>query len=342
MRLLAAFLGLAFLMLVGAAVGLWYIKDQEARLYEPLPLTKTLTYVVEPGMTLRQVASDLEGLGALQTPRSFVWWARWQGLANNIKAGEYEIVPGASPVSLLQDLVDGKVLQRALTLVEGWNFAQVMDAVNGSPHLIHTMEGLDDTAVMARLGFSGVHPEGRFLPDTYLFPNGTTDVDFLQRAYRSMEMHLAQAWEEREENLPLDTPYDALILASIVEKETGVAEERPRIAGVFARRLQKGMRLETDPTVIYGIGESFDGNLRRKHLRQDTPYNTYVRRGLPPTPIAMPGSDAIHAALHPDPGPELYFVAKGDGSHYFSPTYDEHKEAVRRYQLKRKPTTGDD
>ncbi len=329
-------------MLVGAAAGLWYVKDQESRLYEPLSLTKTLTYVVEPGTTLRQVASDLEGLGALRTPRAFVWWARWQGLANNIKAGEYEITPGTSAVSLLEDFVNGKVLQRSLTLVEGWSFEQVMNAVDNSPHLVHSLVGLDDTTVMDRLGLTGVHPEGRFLPDTYLFPRGTTDVEFLQRAYRSMEMHLAQAWEEREQGLPIDTPYDALILASIVEKETGVEEERPRIAGVFSRRLQRGMRLETDPTVIYGLGQSFDGNLRRKHLRQDTPYNTYTRHGLPPTPIAMPGSDAIHAVLHPEPGPDLYFVAKGDGSHYFSPTYDEHKQAVRRYQLKRTANTTND
>jgi UPF0755 protein len=222
-----------------------------------------------------------------------------------------------------------------LTLVEGWNFREVLEAVREHPVIVDTLPA-EATAsdVMALLGHPDEHPEGRFFPDTYLFPRDTTDVQFLMRAFERMETILEDEWEQRAAELPLKDPYEALILASIIEKETGRADERTEIAGVFIRRLRKGMLLQTDPTVIYGLGDSFDGNLRRRDLEADNPYNTYRRAGLTPTPIAMPGRDAIHAALHPADGDALYFVAKGDGSHQFSATLGEHNRAVRRYQLK--------
>ena len=219
--------------------------------------------------------------------------------------------------------------------MEGWNFKQVLAAVSGHEALKHTLKGLTDGEIMARLGHPGEHPEGRFYPDTYKFPRGTTDAAFLERAYQSMSRLLAEEWGKRDPDLPLKTPYEALILASIVEKETGVADERSEIAGVFVRRLRKGMKLQTDPTVIYGMGDNFKGNIRRRDLKQDTPYNTYVHTGLPPTPISMPGSAAIRAVLHPAPGKSLYFVARGDGSHYFSKSLAEHNRAVRKFQLKK-------
>jgi UPF0755 protein len=231
-------------------------------------------------------------------------------------------------------MISGKVRQYALTLVEGWNFRQVMDAVQSHPSLAHTLQGLENAAIMAQLGHPDEHPEGRFLPDTYHFPKGLSDVAFLQRAYDAMAQTLAQEWEGRAVGLPLQTPYEALILASIVEKETGLASERQAIAGVFVRRLEKRMRLQTDPTVIYGMGERYDGNIRKQDLLEDTPYNTYRRLGLPPTPIAMPGRDAIHATLHPDDSQNIYFVSRGDGSHHFSATLEEHNNAVIKYQLK--------
>jgi UPF0755 protein len=227
------------------------------------------------------------------------------------------------------------VISYSFTLVEGWTFQQVLEAVREQEALQGTFENLTAEAIMERLGHPGEHPEGRFLADTYHFPRGTTDLALLQRAYGAMQEFLQQEWDRRAADLPFKTPYEALILASIVEKETAVAEERPQIAGVFIRRLRKGMKLQTDPTVIYGMGERFDGNIRRRDLSENTPYNTYVHRGLTPTPISMPGRDAIRAVLHPADGKSLYFVAKGDGSHYFSATLQEHNKAVRKYQLKR-------
>ncbi|MBI3774578.1 MAG: endolytic transglycosylase MltG, partial [Gammaproteobacteria bacterium] len=208
------------------------------------------------------------------------------------------------------------------------------DAVAAQDKLTHTLTGLADAEVMVKLGYPERHPEGRFLPDTYAFPKGTTDVDFLRRAYASMHEYLQRAWPERDTNLPLASMNDALTLASIVEKETGAPHERPLIAGVFVRRLQKGMRLQTDPTVIYGLGDRYDGNIRRRDLEAETPYNTYRIKGLPPTPIALPGKDAINAALHPEGGDALYFVARGDGTHEFSSSIEQHNRAVMKYQIK--------
>ncbi len=305
----------------------------------PLPLEAPRTYELVRGSNFIRVVNDLTRMGIVDEPRWLRWYGRLSGQAARIQAGEYRLEPGLTPRGLLNELVQGRVRQHALTIVEGWNFRQLMAAVNAHQALRHTLQGQDDSTVMARIGRAGEHPEGRFLPDTYHFPRGTTDVAFLKRAYAAMEKVLAEEWARRAPGLPLKTPYEALILASIVEKETGLARERAAIAGVFIRRLQKGMRLQTDPTVIYGMGEAYQGNIRKRDLLRDTPYNTYRRGGLPPTPIAMPGRDAIHATLHPDDSDNLYFVARGDGSHHFSATLEEHNKAVIKYQLKgrRKP-----
>jgi UPF0755 protein len=256
--------------------------------------------------------------------------------ARSLKTGEYTLLRGMTPRSLLDLVTDGHVIQYSLTVIEGQTFREMLDRIASHAVIEHTLEGLDDEEIMARLGHPGIHPEGRFLPDTYNFPRSTTDLAFLQRAYNAMIDQLQLAWEERQEGLPFKSAEEALILASIVEKETGRAEERPVIAGVFVRRLQKGMKLQTDPTVIYGMGASFDGNIRLRDLRKDTPYNTYTRSGLPPTPIALPGVDAIHAVLHPAAGNSLYFVAMGEGRHYFSSTLKQHNLAVDKFQKKKK------
>lgn len=325
---------LGALTLAGSLFLGWVLMDYQSFAQTPLEVGKQgLDLLVEPGTSLAGLAAALHREGVLDRPRYLIWTARFKGLAHSIQAGEYHVVPGTTPSQLLRQLVAGRVVQYALTLIEGWTFEEMMATVNAQPDLKHTLGGLDGDAVMAALGFPGQHPEGRFYPDTYHFPKGTTDVAFLHRAYRMMQERLEREWAEREEGLPLKTPYEALILASIVEKETGLKEERAAIAGVFIRRLKKGMRLQTDPTVIYGLGGQFDGNIRRRDLSRDNPYNTYRHKGLPPTPIAMPSGDAIHAALHPAPGDALYFVSRGDGSHYFSATLEEHNRAVIRYQL---------
>ncbi|MDP1707614.1 MAG: endolytic transglycosylase MltG [Gammaproteobacteria bacterium] len=292
-----------------------------------------LTYEVAVGMTLKIIAQDLQQRGVLSHAPYLVWLSYLGSKQHSVRAGEYVLEPGTTPPQLLEQLALGKVTGHALTLVEGWTFRQVLEAVARNEKLEHTLTGLSDAEVMSRLGFSGQHPEGRFYPDTYHFPKGASDADFLKRAYRAMERHLQAAWEGRSADLPLNTPEEALILASIVEKETGLASERPLVAGVFVRRMRIGMALQTDPTVIYGLGDSFDGNLRRSDLTADTPYNTYTRGGLPPTPIAMPGLDAIRAVLHPAEGDALFFVARGDGGHVFSATLAEHNRAVYKYQI---------
>ena len=292
-----------------------------------------LIYEIASGTSLKQLAFDLQRRGITAHPRYLIWLGRELDLAHRLQAGEYRITPGMTPESLLRKLAGGEVIQHAITLIEGQTFREVLALVESKDDIVHTLDGVSVEDVMTRLGHEGENPEGRFLPDTYYFPQGTTDLAFLTRAYNAMERHLADAWAARDEGLPLNTPYEALTLASIVEKETGVAEERPVIAGVFIRRLQKGMRLQTDPTVIYGLGDRFDGNLHASDLRSDTPYNTYTRDGLPPTPIALPGTASIHAVLHPDKGDALFFVANGNGGHYFSRTLKEHELAVKKFQL---------
>lgn len=290
---------------------------------------------IPPGRSVRGIAADLAQKQFIDSPVYFEVLARSTGAAARLQAGEYRIEPGTLPEALLQLLMSGKVMQHMLTIVEGWTFRQMLGAVHAHPVLVHTLRDASPDDIMAALDRKGERPEGRFLPDTYHFPRGMTDAEFLARAYAAMDKALEREWAARAPELPFKTPYEALILASIVEKETGIAAERPLIAGVFVRRLKQGMRLQTDPTVIYGLGERFDGNIRSGDLRADTPYNTYTRDGLPPTPIALPGVDAIRAVLHPAEGEELFFVSKGDGSHHFSATLDEHNRAVRKYQLKR-------
>jgi UPF0755 protein len=325
------------LLLGAAAAAVWLWQDYQGFRKSPLHFPgEGLVYTLPVGGTIASVARDLEGEGILPKPLYLHLLARHEGKARGLKAGEYSIPVGITPLELLDLLASGRVIQYPLTLVEGWNFGQVLDALKASDTIVHTLEDLDSAGIMTRLGRPGMHPEGQFLPDTYHFPRGAEDLQVLRRAMEAMDRLLAEQWQGRAPELPLESPYQALILASIIEKETGVAGERPQIAGVFVRRLRRGMKLQTDPTVIYGLGEAFDGNIRRADLKRDTPYNTYTRKGLPPTPIAMPGRDALHAALHPADGDGLYFVARGDGSHQFSATLAEHNRAVREYQLKKK------
>ncbi len=326
------FLTLLLLITAITGSGYWLYKYH---LTAPLPLHQDFYYTVPPGATLHQVANDFKEKGLLNSPTATAWvsLARYQKKAHLIKVGEYLIPANTTPQQLLNILIAGKTIQHTLTLVEGWTFRQVMAAVRQHPKIVQTLG--DEATIMAKLGFSDQHPEGRFFPDTYHFPTNTTDVAFLQRAYKIMERELKAVWEKRRDDLPLKTPDEALILASIVEKETGVSEEYPLVAGVFVRRLKKNMLLQTDPTVIYALGEAFDGNIRRRDLKIQDPYNTYVYKGLPPTPIAMPGRAALRAVVNPADGEALYFVAKGNGSHYFSATYKEHRCAVIEYQLKK-------
>lgn len=327
---------LGTLILVGSFAVAWFMMSLNSFSTTPLALPEEgVTYQLVPGSSLASMARDLEQQGYLESALFLRIKARLEGQAGKIKAGEYHLEPGLTPESLLALVVSGQVTRYSLTLVEGWDYRQVLEAVRNHEALERTLEGLEPEQIMARLGHPDLHPEGQFLPDTYHFPRGTRDIDFLKRAFEAMQALLEKEWQGRQEGLPLKTPYEALILASIVEKETGQAEERPEIAGVFIRRLRKGMLLQTDPTVIYGIGEKFDGNIRRRDLKQDTPYNTYVHKGLTPTPISMPGAHAIHSVMHPADGKSLYFVSKGNGYHHFSDTLVEHNRAVRKYQLKR-------
>jgi UPF0755 protein len=327
---------MALVAVIAGPAGLWGYTEYRRFIEQPLALPEEgLHYAVRPGSSVRTIAEGLTREGVLEHPEYLVWYARWHDLAPRLKAGEYHIPAGTTAPQLLERMVSGRVVQHSLTLVEGWTFRQVMAAVQGHPALEQGLQGLSDEEIMARLGREGEHPEGRFFPDTYHFPRGTTDLAFLSRAYEAMERRLAAAWEGRVDGLPYANPYEALILASIVEKEARLPEERPHVAGVFVRRLQIGMRLQTDPTVIYGFGDEFEGRLRTRHLRDPHPYNTYVHGGLPPTPIAMPGAGALEAVMHPADGATLYFVARGDGSHHFSESLEEHNRAVRKYILGR-------
>ena len=324
---------LAMALLAGGA---WM--EYQSFLTGPIELNdEEVLFEVERGTSLRGLTEELVDLGMLDHPYYFLFMTYLNDKSTSIKAGEFSIPSGITPPALLELLTSGKVVQRSFTLVEGWNYRQAFAAV-AKDNRFEKVLGDDPTAkmVMTSLGFPDEHPEGRFFPDTYHFSKGTSDLDILRRAFEATDQVLNEEWEKKEEGLPLESSYEALILASIVEKETGLASERPTIAGVFIRRLNLGMKLQTDPTVIYGLGESFDGNITRAHLRQDTPYNTYVHKGLPPTPIALPGRAAIQAVLHPEEGDSLFFVAKGDGSHHFSATLAEHNRAVRRYQLRKR------
>ena len=313
------------LLLAGGGV-LWWLN-------RPLPLAApTVELSIEAGQTPREVAAGWVAAG-VQTPAWALYeWFRWSGQARRIRAGSYEIEPGTTPRTLLDKMVRGDETMEAVRLIEGWTFRQFRAELAKAPGLQPTTAAMSDAQLMEAIGAPGEHPEGRFFPDTYTYGKGSADLKVLQRAHRAMQRRLAQAWAERAPDLPLATPEQALTLASIVEKETGTPGDRARIAGVFANRLRLGMPLQTDPTVIYGLGVAFDGNLRKRDLQTDGPYNTYLRAGLPPTPIAMPGQAALLAAVRPEATKALYFVSRGDGSSEFSETLADHNRAVNRYQ----------
>ncbi len=321
---------LVLLLLIAGALGggaAWWLQ-------QPLDLggAAALELEIEPGTTPRGVARAVVAAGVRTDARLLYGWFRVSGQDRRIKAGNYEIPAGTTPQGLLQKLARGEETLRALTLVEGWNFRQVRAALARDEGLRHDATVLDDAQLMDKLGRPGVAPEGRFFPDTYTYAKGSSELALLRRALHAMDRRLEAAWAQRASDTPLKSTDEALILASIVEKETGLASDRAHIAGVFANRLRVGMLLQTDPTVIYGLGEKFDGNLRKRDLQTDHPWNTYTRPGLPPTPIAMPGKAALLAAVQPQETRALYFVAKGDGSSHFSATLDEHNRAVNRYQ----------
>ncbi|MBI1195865.1 MAG: endolytic transglycosylase MltG [Gammaproteobacteria bacterium] len=325
---------LGLVVIVVSLVSGWLLMDIRQFVDTPLALPEHgVDYEIGPGMGVIRIATDLERHGILTHARYLSWYARWQGDVIDIKAGRYRLEPGLTPRRLLKLLHSGAVIQYPITVPEGYTFKQLRELLDINPEIDHRYANATNAEIMAALGRPGAHPEGLFFPDTYHFTARSTDLSILQRAMEAMQVHLDAAWQGRAEGLPYKSPYEALIMASIIEKETSLEEERTRIAGVFVRRLEHRMRLQTDPTVIYGLGDRFHGNLHRRDLKADTPYNTYVHRGLPPTPIAMPGLASIDAALHPDEGESLYFVSKGDGSHQFSDTLKDHLKAVRRYQL---------
>ncbi len=327
---------LLFVLLALAAAGAYAWHDYQRFADTPLTMAgETMTFEVARGDSLATIVDKVAAAGLSPDWRK-TWWqvlARQTETATRLKAGEYALASGLTPRGLLDQLAAGRVIQYRFTIVEGWTFAQLRQALATVTEIEHTLADQSEEQVMAALGAAGQHPEGRFLPETYAYTRGSIDLALLQRARQSMDEALAQAWQARSESVAVDSPEEALILASIIEKETGVPGERREISGVFSRRLGIGMRLQTDPTVIYGVGSSYDGNLRRRDLDTDTPYNTYTRAGLPPTPIAMPGRAALAAAVDPLPGRTLYFVSRGDGSHHFSATYDEHRRAVQQYQV---------
>jgi UPF0755 protein len=303
---------------------------------QPLALPASpFEFELRQGSTLKGVAHQLRDAKVLAEPWSFVMLGRLLGKQGQVKAGNYELESGLTSFGLLMKITRGDVTQEGITFIEGWNFRQMRAALDAQGNLRHDSQGMSEAEILAAIGAGEQQAEGLFLPDTYYFSKGGSDLALLKRAYQGMQKRLARAWDNRDPAVPYTDPYQALIMASIVEKETGKASERPMIAGVFLNRLRIGMRLQTDPTVIYGLGERFDGNLRKADLLADTPYNTYTRTGLPPTPIAMPGKEAIEAALHPERTKAMYFVAKGGGAHYFSTTLAEHNAAVARYQLRR-------
>ena len=339
-RALGIFVLVIVLAAIAAAAWLW--RDYSHFVSAPLTVrSNQQTFEIAKGESFRDIVRDLRAAGLSKKPP--LYWrvlAEQLGAAGKLHAGEYELPTGISARTLMENMAQGKVLQRRVTLVEGWTFAQVRAALAHAPKLGHAGAGLADAAVMARIGAGDQHPEGEFMPDTYDYVRGMNDLDVLARAHQAMQKYLDAQWAKRDPSIPLQTPYQALILASIVEKETAQPGERPQIAGVFERRLKIGMKLETDPTVIYGMGAAYDGNIHLRDLQTDTPYNTYTRAGLPPTPIAMPGRAAIGAVMHPAPGDTLYFVARGDGTHQFSATLAEHNRAVREYQLGHKSVPG--
>ncbi|WP_428356595.1 endolytic transglycosylase MltG [Methyloprofundus sp.] len=331
-------ISIALLLIISVALS-WLWQDYQRFIEQPLIVQHPIIMDIAKGSPFNSIIQQLDSQVGFQQPEIDMLWfkilARQQGLINQLKAGEYQLPVGITPKEFLVLLSSGAVMQHGITFPEGWTFKQLRQALVVDKNLKLTLTGIGDADILQKLGSDYTHPEGLFFPDTYRFEKHTTDLAVLQQAYQKMQQVLKQEWANKAEGLPIKTPYEALILASIVERETGVSAERPIIAGVFIRRLNKGMRLQTDPTVIYGMGESYQGNIRKKDLQALTPYNTYRIDGLPPTPIAMPGEQAINAVLHPAQGNSLYFVANGDGSHNFSATLNEHNRAVRAFLRKR-------
>jgi len=332
-RFVALLLALVAATAVGA-LGLWHHLDLE--MDRPAPAADPVRIQVTPGEPLRLVLSRLQQQGAVTNARAVEWYLRLHRLRPRAQAGNYELAPHSSARAVLEQLEAGRVVLEQLTIVEGWNFQQLRHALDADPSLVHATRGMSDSALMSALGHGAQAPEGRFFPDTYRFAAGTSDRRILELAYERMQAAVAEAWEARAQGLPLATPDDALVLASVVEKETGREDERPKVAAVFVNRLRRGMRLQSDPTVIYGLGDRYDGNIHTRDLETDTPYNSYTRTGLPPTPIAMPGIASLQATLHPADIDALYFVATGtgDGGHQFSSNLVDHDAALRAY-LKR-------
>ena len=328
LRFLTAVVVLVMLAAAALAAYAWWF------LSTPIPLSdQKVEFTISSGSGLRAATRQMNAAGIAVPPLAFEVLARYLGKAQDVKAGSYEIVRGARPGDLLDKITRGDFAYAEVRFIEGWTFRQVRDALDAHADLRHETRGLTDAQVMERIGAPGTAPEGWFFPDTYRFTKQSADVDVLKMAHAAMRKQLATAWARRAADAPVRSEYELLVLASIVEKETGRPEDRGRIAGVFSNRLRSGMRLQTDPTVIYGLGARFDGNLRKRDLEADTPYNTYTRDGLPPTPIAMPGLGALEAASRPDPTDALYFVSRGDGSSEFSRTLPDHNRAVRKYQL---------
>lgn len=321
-----------WLLLLLASAGLlmamgYFFYAKQALTLSPAPMA----FDLKTGSSLRTVARELSAAGVIGEPLLFEIFGRLHGAAPQIKAGNYEFESPTTPLKVLKKITRGDAMQVAIRFIDGWTFQQMREALDSHESVKHDSQGLSSEAIARRLGIPDAQPEGWFFPETYYFSNGASDLAILRRAHRLMQTNLNAQWAQRAASHPLATPYEALILASIVEKETGKASDRAMVASVFVNRLRMGMRLQTDPTVIYGIGDVFDGNLRRRDLQADSPWNTYTRGGLPPTPIAMPGLASIQAALNPATSKMLYFVARGDGSSHFSRTLDEHNAAVNRY-----------
>ena len=325
--MLSRFAWLLVFVLGAAAAASWWVQ------WQPLPLPQQpYAFTVRTGASLRSVARELAGAGVLPADWTLVALARIKGVDRTIKAGNYEIGAGTTLAGLLAKLTQGDATQSAFVIVEGWSFRELKQALRANPDIVKTVVDLPDAELLRRIGASESPPEGLFFPDTYFFAAGATDASLLSRSYRTMQERLAAAWASRAPDVPLASPYEALILASIVEKETGLAADRPLIASVFVNRLRQGMRLQTDPSVIYGLGARFDGNLTRRDLDTDQAFNTYTREGLPPTPIALPGQASLDAVLHPPSTAYLYFVSRGDGSSEFSTSVADHDRAVAKYQ----------
>ena len=299
----------------------------------PLALqSESVDFHIPQGIGMRAAAREIASAGVTIDPWVLIVLGKVLRVESSIKAGSYEVSRGITALDLLAKLTRGDVTQTEIAFIEGWTFRQMRDRLDAHPDVRHDSKALSEAEILRRIGATQAKAEGQFFPDTYLFAKKSSDLDVLTRAYRTMQRHLEREWAARATGLPFADPYQALIMASIVEKETGRDQDRPMVAAVFTNRLRQGMLLQTDPSVIYGIGEKFDGNLRKRDLLADTPYNTYTRPGLPPTPIAMPGLASLQATLHPAPSPVVYFVARGDGSSQFSRTLDEHNQAVNRYQ----------